>query len=751
MVSRLLTPVLTLFLCSLLFLGHGFSTLSNTVLDSLFLLRGSNETSQAIVIIGIDEQSLEALGAWPFPRKLHGTLLKQLSQAKAIGFDFLFSEPTGDDESFNTAIELAPPVVFTAARDYSHNTRIPAPTLYNYYGFGHIDSILGNNGLIRKTRLQQRSGLKAFSLILLQAAKSPVQVVNPSTPKLINFYGPEFTFLFLSYVDVLRGNLPSEFFKDRLVLIGTQALGIGDVHVTPFTSDHPMPGVEIQATILNNLLDNNFLTEHKHFSWALTTLYFLLSIILWPALNERQNIILNLGGILIPIGASLWLFQYNCFFDPSAPLLILVTGYLVHLSLQGLWMTRKLIIEVNKLDHELETGLDEIYTNIPQQLIPPSPTVQKQDFSFLTSGLRRYIDKMHDGAKALALQNHFINHLLKEEVDPLILWEITDGQVILANSMFNSFWHNKFDHTPLLPDLHQFVGFLNQHILSENTPPPLTSEILKHSNRHEDIDISLRWAGKTQYYKINIHPVHAEHSRFSGILASITDVTKIRELEHIKSQLLGIVSHELKLPLTTIFGYSEMLVDYLEGEPKHFASEILAQTKRLNRLIENLLDLERIESGQYTIRRFPLDLTIVFQDAINGVTPLAKQKDITIQVDIPTRITPLSGDEPLLLQTILNLLDNSIKFSPNQSTIQVRLTEKEDSFEIQISDQGQGIAKKDTETIFDKFDRGSNDVKKTGFGLGLNLVKQVIEGHSGTISVDSTLGEGATFSILLPK
>lgn len=248
-----------------------------------------------------------------------------------------------------------------------------------------------------------------------------------------------------------------------------------------------------------------------------------------------------------------------------------------------------------------------------------------------------------------------------------------------------------------------------------------------------------------------MHGVETAQSRFSGVLASVTDVTNIHELERMKSDLLGIVSHELKLPLTTILGYSEMLTDILEDEPKQYAREIRIQTKRLNQLIENFLDLARIESGQYTIRRIPFDLSVVILDAVNGVSHMADQKRITIDVDIPAKVTPLVGDEPLFLQAIINILDNSVKFSPPSTSVQVKLIEEKDNFTLKITDQGPGIALKDQEAVFDKFNRGSNKTTPQGFGLGLSLVKQVIDSHKGAITILSTPENGTTFHIILPK
>ncbi len=748
MASKLLTPVITLLICGIIYFTNGFAAFSGATLDVLFQIRGERETSQSIVIVGVDEDSLDKLGAWPFSRELHGSLVQKLSLAKAIGFDFLFSDVTKNDALFNESIKLKPPIVFTAASDYKGEIQSPAITLYNFYGYGHIDSILGYGGVVRKTRLLPQQHLQAFSLVLLEAADSPVNLTNLYQPRLINFYGPEFTFLYLSYYDVLNGHIPAQFFKDRFVLIGAQSVALGDVHVTPFTDKHPTPGVEIQATILNNLLENSFLHELTFLSWGVAACFLLLAVFLWPTFSERQNILLNITAFILLPGASILLFFNNYFFDPFIPLLVLLLSYLVHLCLQGLWLTRKLVFEVSQLNHELKTGLNATYTNIPHQLLPPAG---KRAHSHSTGGFRRYFNRLHDGIAALSLQNQFINHLLKEEVDPLILWDRTNSNVILANTMFNLFWHQHFPTIKDLPDLPQFLEEINHHALSSETAIPLTANTLDLDGSSLTIDITVLHSGRKHYFQVKIHGVQTAHSRFSGVLANITDVTDIHELEKMKSDLLGVVSHELKLPLTTILGYSEMLIDTLENEPKQFVREIRNQTERLNQLIENFLDLARIESGKYQIRTFPLDIAIITLDSINAVSPVADKKQITILSEIPSKVSPLIGDEPLLLQGFINLLDNAIKFSPAGSTIRLKLTEEKERFCLNISDQGAGIPREDQDRIFEKFNRGSNLGSQEGVGLGLSLVKQVIDNHGGTISLESSAGRGTTFKILLPK
>ena len=168
-------------------------------------------------------------------------------------------------------------------------------------------------------------------------------------------------------------------------------------------------------------------------------------------------------------------------------------------------------------------------------------------------------------------------------------------------------------------------------------------------------------------------------------------------------------------------------------------------------MIEDFLDIARIESGRYLIHKYPFDLLAVVHDAASGVAHAAAKKDIEIKYDLPQRMSPLLGDESLLTQVVLNLLDNAVKFCPTSSNVKLTVIEMEDNISLKVEDGGAGVADEEKPVIFEKFIRGAGQSRENGFGLGLSFVKQVVEGHTGVIRVaDSELG-GAMFTIVLPK
>jgi signal transduction histidine kinase/CHASE2 domain-containing sensor protein len=728
-------------------LGGAVSFLSDKTLDAFFLLRGPTEPSQEIIIIGVDEESLDALGAWPFSRKYHAELLKSLTYAKVIGFDILFSEPTEQDELFSTAIKSSPPVILAAAYNYRNRILLPVPSVNGYSGIGHIEIILSRDGIVREARPFQYTGyspLPTFASAILKGAGIAVKQ-DSDAPLLINHYGPEISFLYLSYVDVLEGKIPKEFFKNRYVLIGVKALGIGDYHITPFSTKYPTPGVEIQATILNNLVDNNPLQRMPLISWLFMISVSLISFLIWPGKGARINWIINISLVSILLVCSFFLFRMSMFLNPVPALLFMSLSFGVYLAMEQLWIAKDIFGEMKRLDLQIDKSLQRVYTNSPTQFfnLQPAPGTAK--------GIKRHLTHLQAGVKVLSLQHHFIENLLREELLPLILWDKHSGIVIIANTQFNTFWKTHSSDQSGLPKLYQFTNLLKQNQPDGEKSNTDISSFIQDNTNIPAIDIGLKENGLQKYYRINMQLFEVEDIQFSGILAILTDVTEIKELERLKDKIVSIVSHELKLPLTVIQGYGEMLSESLKDEQKQYIDEICSQTKRLNRLIEDFLDVARIEHNRQEIRRLPLDLPGLIQEAQNAVLVPAEKKSIELIAQLPFRATPLIGDSSLLLQAIINLLDNAIKFSPKETKITISLVEEIDQFRLCISDQGPGIPEESRNEIFDTFNRGQHTSTAKGFGLGLSFVKQVVLKHHGELWLESKTNKGSTFCFTLAK
>jgi two-component system phosphate regulon sensor histidine kinase PhoR len=239
-----------------------------------------------------------------------------------------------------------------------------------------------------------------------------------------------------------------------------------------------------------------------------------------------------------------------------------------------------------------------------------------------------------------------------------------------------------------------------------------------------------------------------------GVLIVLNDVTRIRRLDIIRKDFVANVSHELKTPITSIKGFVETLLDGAYEKPedaKRFLEIIAKQTNRLNAIIEDLLSLSRIEQDDEKIE---LALTPVKQvlTAATQVCELnSKAKKIRVNLDCPENLKATINPH-LLEQAVVNLIDNSIKYSKPQSEIQISATQKDQKISIQVRDNGCGIAEEDLPRLFERFYRvdKSRSRELGGTGLGLAIVKHIVQTHQGTITVESQLDQGSTFTIQLP-
>jgi signal transduction histidine kinase len=239
-----------------------------------------------------------------------------------------------------------------------------------------------------------------------------------------------------------------------------------------------------------------------------------------------------------------------------------------------------------------------------------------------------------------------------------------------------------------------------------------------------------------------------------GRVCILRDITHFRELDTLKSDFVSTVSHDLRSPLTLIRGYSTMLqmVGELNDQQRGYLNKIMIGVDNMSRLVNNLLDLGRIEAGVgLQLEKKPVD------EIVKNVTGLlqlqANQKQIQLNTEIPDQELPfIEADQALLQQALFNLVDNAIKYTDAGGKVVVSVNISKTHVEYAVSDNGIGIAPADQQRLFEKFYRGSRKGLKPerGSGLGLVIVKSIVERHGGVISVKSQLGRGSTFTFVVP-
>ena len=351
------------------------------------------------------------------------------------------------------------------------------------------------------------------------------------------------------------------------------------------------------------------------------------------------------------------------------------------------------------------------------------------------------------------LMGFSLKHSLRKNIDHVIHDPDWSGLVRLIRETRSGGYSNQKSATS------------NQQSKIKNRKPHFTRKVvLAHT-----IDLPTGQAGRKVFggppktFNVTLSCVMTpeDSKKVSGVVAVLHDVTREKEISQMKTDFVSSVSHELRTPLSSIKAYVEMLLDGEARDEKtrrEFHEIIAGETDRLNRLIENILNISRIESGVVRVVREPMSLTEVSRQVLDVVAPQAKARNITLLDRLDTGAPGIEhrveADRDMIYQAVLNLASNAIKYTPAGGTVTVS-TSIDESRRVgicEVADTGVGINSEDLPRVFDKFYRVQEHTKMAkGTGLGLTLVKQIIESvHAGKLSVTSETGVGSTFGFELP-
>jgi signal transduction histidine kinase len=232
---------------------------------------------------------------------------------------------------------------------------------------------------------------------------------------------------------------------------------------------------------------------------------------------------------------------------------------------------------------------------------------------------------------------------------------------------------------------------------------------------------------------------------------------ELKGLNKMKSDFISAVSHELRTPLTSIKGYASILMTGKLGDvlpaQKERLEKIDKHSNSLVHLINNLLDIARIESGKVQMEMKDISIKEMLDSIIDIITPQVKEKNISLKINSKIKFDRIKADQGQMERVFLNLLSNAVKFTPENGKVSISIEEKDNDTQFSIEDTGIGIPPQDIQKVFQEFFRADNalDQKIKGSGLGLSLVKKIIDAHKGKIWFDSALGKGTRFTFTLPK
>ena len=256
------------------------------------------------------------------------------------------------------------------------------------------------------------------------------------------------------------------------------------------------------------------------------------------------------------------------------------------------------------------------------------------------------------------------------------------------------------------------------------------------------------------YYQLQASPVF-EHSAVKGVVILAFNITERYQAERQRREFTANVSHELKTPLTSIRGYGELILNGLvkEEDVRPFIQRIYDESNRLIDMVENILELSRLEEKAVEQTFHPVGLAAVAEAVIRRLEPVAAARQVKLTLDVPGAGPEISGDPALLEELLYNLCDNAIKYNKEGGKVTIRLWEERGQSLLSVADTGIGIPEACQDRVFERFYRGdqSHSREHEGNGLGLAIVKHIAQRHGGIIELESRVGLGTEITVAFPS
>jgi PAS domain S-box-containing protein len=345
----------------------------------------------------------------------------------------------------------------------------------------------------------------------------------------------------------------------------------------------------------------------------------------------------------------------------------------------------------------------------------------------------------------------FVDLAMRSVEDALIIAGV-DGRITFANRSAASV----FDTSERALRGRDLLELLAE---AEQISPEARSDVLVRlvvDRASIEREIIIRRMG-TRHFTLRVAAVCSGEDRrgtVRGIVASLSDITRQHELQQTKNDVMALVSHEMRTPLTAIQGMSELLAQF-EFDPERSREMSIAihdEAKRLTHMISQYLDITRLESGATVLRRSAVRIEALVERTLLMLDPLASKRGILLRRDLDSNVTPAIADADLLSRAISNLVSNAVKYSPPKTEVVISARNAANGVAIEVADHGYGIPEDSLNRIFEKFYRVPRvqDVDVPGTGLGLALVREIAELHGGSVAAQSSVGIGSTFTLWLP-
>ncbi len=669
--------------------------------------------SDKILIAEIDNDSLAALGAWPWSRATHARMIRALTEsgAKVIAYDVLFLEPgdTSGDQALGEAIQVAPPVVLPVLYQVpglngaEADLLRPLPSIARSAQQGSVNLVFDSDGLIRRFELESRlAGQKMPHLMELayRATNGSAPSAASSTAvephdTLVPFAATG-SFRHVPFAKLLAGEVPSAFLRGKTVLVGATAPGLGDQYSVP-GAQGTMTGIEIQANLLSALISNRTIAPLARPIWAgLSLAPVMLLMLAFLRLTPGANLAASLLAIGVVIVASLSVLALLGVWVPPGPALL---GLII---VYPLWGWRRLQALSSFVSGQAALLASDLKDGRKTKAVGGLDRIAEE-----ATALGRVIGDMRS-------VRQFMADVIAGFPDPICVADAS-GQVTLANAAAER--------------------VLGQDVVGEVFDRALG----RLPSAVEDGDGEVKDAAGHHYLLRRVPFRDGSHAA-GGEIIRLADITELKQAGQEREEMLQFLSHDMRAPQAAIIA----LANHPEGQASPWA-RVSAYARHTLDLADEFVQLARLRS--VGVSKEAVDIANVMTEAIDLCWAAAKAKRSVIfaeGIDDPVFV---SGDGSALTRVFANLIGNAVKYCPEGSEIRCSLKEVGGQAECTVADNGPGLPMDRVEDAFLRF--GSRQ-DASGSGLGLAFVKGVIDQHHGEVTVVSAPGNGTRFKVTVP-
>ncbi|MBS4173318.1 ATP-binding protein [Bacillus sp. FJAT-49736] len=366
------------------------------------------------------------------------------------------------------------------------------------------------------------------------------------------------------------------------------------------------------------------------------------------------------------------------------------------------------------------------------------PFLSHDEIGELATAFNQMGKQLKFNMNALQQEKEQLTSILSSMADGVLTFD-RDGTILITNPPGERF-------------LQQWLNDPHQN-LNLSAPEEILALLQKVIDTEMEQTDELKIQGHS--YVVIVSPLYNQKD-VRGAVAVLRDMTEERRLDKLRDDFIANVSHELRTPIAMLQGYSEAIIDDIaatEEEKKEFAKIIYDETLRIGRLVNELLDLARMEAGHITLYKEDTEIKPFVERVTNKFQGIARDKNVNLSFSMESAIrSSVDLDPDRIEQVLTNLIDNAIRHTQEHGTVKVIVDGKEKGISIHVQDNGSGIPEEDLPFVFERFYKAdkARTRGKSGTGLGLAIAKNIVDAHNGNISVKSTIGQGTTFSFFLP-